>query len=136
MKTNQNPPFKVGDRVRTEFHSDEKHIVRNVLRVDADTACQSGWLVMTDGGEPCQHCGCVGRKIFGYYSYGIDSRWFTRVDEDGEDEAEICEYRYVEMWDGYIVRTQCGNQYDPPPSQLSERCEFCGGRRVRVDGEE
>jgi len=81
--TPNTPPFKVGDRVRTEFYPNEKEIIRRVTSVVDHPPCQSGWLVNVDGGAACPYCGRgPGTPGVGYYAEGVDSRWFTRVDEE------------------------------------------------------
>ena len=65
------PPFRVGDKVTTDFQRGQEHIVRTVTEVIGHATCQSGWLVSANAGEPCDKC------ARGYDTIGrIDSDWF------------------------------------------------------------
>jgi hypothetical protein len=73
-KIQNEPPFKVGEKVRTTFRFAESAVIRTVLNVEKSERCASGWSVDANGGEKCPSCGRpAGTSIF-----RIDSGWFTR----------------------------------------------------------
>ena len=65
-------PFKVGDRVTTDFDTYERDVVRRVTSVRRMPGFESGWAVSADGGEVCSACGRRG----GVPLKNIDSTWF------------------------------------------------------------
>jgi predicted RNA-binding Zn-ribbon protein involved in translation (DUF1610 family) len=69
------PPFDVGDRVTSAYHSGDEKIIRKITQITRDTSCGSGWRVSSDWGEPCPTCG---RGLTRNIS-GADSAWFKRV---------------------------------------------------------
>ena len=71
-------PFKVGDLVQTNIHSESADVVRKVLKC-VRSNCATGWLVVADGGEPCPHCGRRATPTVGASGQGIGSDWFTLV---------------------------------------------------------
>lgn len=72
-------PFRVGDRVTTEFgcydDDDCKRAVRTVTKVLRCSECSSGWLVSASQGDPCTTCS----RPYGEEIELIDSAWFERV---------------------------------------------------------
>lgn len=73
-------PFKVGDKVSSDFYKEESDIVRTVTYIEEDKRCGSGYRVRADGGEPCPCCKRLpGRPIGGTFDEGVDSAWFTLV---------------------------------------------------------
>lgn len=75
-------PFKVGDRVTTKFHPEQKNIIRNVVSVTEYSGYKSGWAVSVDGGDPCPCCGSrKGSAIKGHDGHGADSGWFKKVEQ-------------------------------------------------------
>ena len=68
------PPFAIGDKVTTDFHPGEGHVVRTVTDVYAKADCQSGWMVSADAGAPCAECQRPNRAV-----WAIDSDWFKKV---------------------------------------------------------
>lgn len=76
------PPFKVGDKVTTDYYDQQKSLIRTVVAVTKYSGCKSGWAVYADGGEPCQSCGHVkGSAIKGSHGLGVDSGWFKKVEQ-------------------------------------------------------
>jgi len=73
-KQSQTPPYKIGDKVTTDFHEGEGHVVRTVTDVYAKAGCQSRWMVIADAGVPCDKCQRPNRGV-----WAIDSDWFKRV---------------------------------------------------------
>jgi len=63
--------FRVGSKVKTDFHEREAHIIREVIAVrnSEKMNCQSGVLVSLDGGNG-------GRAL-----QGLDSDWIREVVE-------------------------------------------------------
>lgn len=81
MSKHSRPPFKVGDKVTTDFYTDEADVVRTVMSVRRYANCTSGFLVVADGGEPCVCCGHrPGTPTPG--PNGIDSTWFKNAEEE------------------------------------------------------
>jgi hypothetical protein len=67
--------IKVGDKVKTGYHPNERDVIRTVLSAQEDNQYGSGYAVSADGGEPCKECGCTkGHKI-----RPIDGDWFELV---------------------------------------------------------
>lgn len=81
----ENPPFKVGDRVTTEYTLNSYYDVPNtILRITAiekDRKYSSGWSVSVDRGDPCPHCG---RYFMMFPICGVDSTWFKKVENNIE----------------------------------------------------
>jgi hypothetical protein len=65
-------PFKIGDRVTTDFYQDERDVVRRVTSVLRSAEFGSGWEVSADGGEVCSACG----RRWGTPVERLDSTWF------------------------------------------------------------
>lgn len=71
------PILKVGDKVKTNFYSAEKEIVRTVIRVFEEKDCESGYRISADGGSKCPTCGRIpGTEL------SVDMGWFTKVEEE------------------------------------------------------
>lgn len=80
-KSSQEPPFKAGDRVTTDYNKGAGHIVRTVTKVDESNKHASGWAVSADAGEPCQECG----RHYTDVIWAVDSYWFKKVKEEWYD---------------------------------------------------
>ena len=68
----QTPPFKIGDKVTTDFDQRDRAIVRTVTKVAHSAHCQSGWVLDVDAGTACQRC----KRDAGVALTDIDSDWF------------------------------------------------------------
>ena len=54
---------KIGDRVTTDFRSDERYIVRKIINMRPHD-CKGGYLVSVDGGGICPKCKRTARPIY------------------------------------------------------------------------
>lgn len=63
-------PFKVGDKVTTNFHESGKRVVRVVRKIRREKYCQSGWLVLLF--TPDEHVTPITRLL--------DSDWLRKVE--------------------------------------------------------
>jgi hypothetical protein len=66
------PPFKKGDKVISDYYTDEALVVRKVTHVERRLDCQSGYLMSADGGEPCCQCD----RPLGQPIASVDSAYF------------------------------------------------------------
>lgn len=66
-------PFRVGDKVTTDFIRGEESVVRTVTRVlrAPYPQCESGWRVVVASTPPCPTCGQPRAQV-GL----VDSNWF------------------------------------------------------------
>jgi hypothetical protein len=69
-------PFKVGDKVTTDYRLDYSAVVRTILSVRKDKRCSSGYALEMDGGEACPTC----NRPPDYLIYGVDSEWAKKVE--------------------------------------------------------
>jgi len=76
MKT---PPFKIGDKVTTSFHTDDENIVRVVCRIEKSSKFTSEWGIMVENEYDC--CPTCSRYILSIPIL-IDSSWFTKVEDE------------------------------------------------------
>ena len=69
--------LKVGDLVTSDYHHQEKTVVRKITKIKPDKQYGSGYYASADGGEPCPHCG----RPFGTEINYVDSAWFVLVEK-------------------------------------------------------
>lgn len=67
--------YKLGDRVVSDFNSDEKNIVRKITIIVKSGGYGSNYQVSADGGENCRCCGRAGTPI-----HRVDGAWFEKVE--------------------------------------------------------
>jgi len=69
--------LKVGSIVKSNYHIDEKDIVRRITWIEKDDTCGSGYRASAESFK-CGHCG----RPYGESILEVDSTWFTVVDKD------------------------------------------------------
>jgi hypothetical protein len=73
------PRFKVGDKVKTDYHWNQRDIVRRITSIVREKSFGSGYAASVDGGETCPTCGSMKGVAIIY----VNSTWFKKI-EDGE----------------------------------------------------
>jgi hypothetical protein len=68
-------PFRVGDKVTTDFIEADKKVIRTVTKIEKNDSCQSGWIVCLDGGGKCTCC----HRFYSVEIKWIDSDWLKPV---------------------------------------------------------
>lgn len=66
-------PFNVGDKVITDYISDQKNVVRIVTHITKSYNHESGYCVSVKC-EPCKCCGYQYPPII-----QVDSKWFKKI---------------------------------------------------------
>lgn len=81
MRLNKNPGLlRIGDAVVTDFHRNFS-VVRRIVKIELDSTCGSGLLILADGGEKCAECGRTPGKPIG----PIDGAWFVPLADANKD---------------------------------------------------
>jgi len=71
----QKTPFKIGDKVTSNFFSDELETIRTVTRVVKSSIYGTGYGVSSDGGKLCGEC----KRSLSKPITNVDSGWFTKI---------------------------------------------------------
>lgn len=69
--------LKVGSIVKSDYHIDEKDVVRRITEIYKDETCGSGFRASAESFK-CGHCG----RPYGQYIEGVDSTWFIPVNKE------------------------------------------------------
>ena len=69
--------LRAGDKVRTEFNPDEKHVIRKVIYIEHDIRMGSGWAIRADDGGECACC----HRPLGKPIGPVDGAWFLPAEE-------------------------------------------------------
>jgi len=148
MNTEQNeqPPFRVGDLVTTDFYVHERDLVRKVTSVEKSDGCRSGWAVSADQGERCQCCDRPnGTPINGMKSVGVDSMvqksgaMRTSAQQQLTDHLAAMLEKSGFARETVEVATDCpacnGEGFTHDGTKLA-LCETCNGQRLIVTKQE
>ena len=68
----------IGARVRTDYHLDQKWVIRTLTKLERDLEYGSGFMACADDGGDCPHC----KRPLGDPIFRVDAGWFVLVEEE------------------------------------------------------